>query len=113
MQNPEWLGRHAVDTPLRVAMVVADSDGKPTIVGSDKMNQLPVLALDLESLAFTSVRCIVSVLFWNNKNSIYLSEHLSEQGIVKTISNRWDISEFAIYCQLCFESKVEYYITYF
>lgn len=88
MQNPEWLGRHAVDTPLRVAMVVADSDGKPTIVGSDKMNQLPVLALDLESLAFTSVRCIVSVLFWNNKNSIYLSEHLNEQGIVKTLSNR-------------------------
>lgn len=88
MQNPEWLGRHAVDTPFRVAMVVADSDGKPTIVGSDKMNQLPVLALDLESLAFTSVRCIVSVLFWNNKNSIYLSEHLNEQGIVKTLSNR-------------------------
>lgn len=88
MQNPEWLGRHAVDTPLRVAMVVADSDGKPTIVGSDKMNQLPVLALDLESLAFTSVCCIVSVLFWNNKNSNYLSEHLNEQGIVKTLSNR-------------------------
>lgn len=63
MQNPERLGRHAVDTPLRVAMVVADCDGEPTVVGSDKMDQLPVLALDLQSLAFTSIRRVVSVLF--------------------------------------------------
>jgi len=63
VQDAQGLGRHAVDTPLRVAVIIADGDGEATIVSSDQMDQLTVLAFDLEGLAFARVRCVVPVLF--------------------------------------------------
>ena len=33
--DPEGAGRHAVDTPVGVAMLVADGNGEPAIVGPD------------------------------------------------------------------------------
>lgn len=42
-------------------MIVADSDGKPSIVGPYQFYQFPFLAFDFEGLAFTRIRRFVPV----------------------------------------------------
>ena len=37
------LGRHAVDTPVRLAVVITDGDGESPVVGSDDLNVLVLL----------------------------------------------------------------------
>lgn len=63
VKHSQRLGRHAVDAPLRVAVIVADGDGEAAVVGADQMDQLAVLTLDLQSLAFARVGRVVAGLF--------------------------------------------------
>lgn len=63
MKHAQRLGRHAVDAPLRVAVVVADGDREATVIGTDQMDQLAVFTLDLQRLAFARVGRVIAGLF--------------------------------------------------
>lgn len=48
-------GRHAVDAPLGIPVVVADGDAEPAVVGSDDVDEEPGFACDLQSGSFAGV----------------------------------------------------------
>lgn len=83
MKHAQRLGRHAVDAPLRVAVVVADGYREATVIGTDQMDQLAVFTLDLQRLAFARVGRVIAGLFCENKQNrpvplafLLLSTHL-------------------------------------
>lgn len=66
MQDPQAPSRHTVDAPVGVAVVVADGDREPSIVGPDEVDDGTLAAADLQGLAFARVRRLVSGL-WNEE----------------------------------------------
>lgn len=66
-KHPQRLRRHAIDAPVRVAVVVADRDGEAPVVGPYQVYLLPILALELQCLALASIRRVVARLFCNTK----------------------------------------------
>lgn len=69
-KHPQRLRRHAVNTPVRVAVVVTDRDGEAPVVGPYQVYQLSILALQLQCLALASIRRVVAWLFCNTKDYI-------------------------------------------
>jgi hypothetical protein len=67
VKNSKWLWGHAVNTPVRVAVVIAYRDGEASIVGTYQVNQLSLLALDLQCLSLAGICCVVARLFCNTK----------------------------------------------
>ena len=43
LENVSGLGRHAVDTPVRLAVVITDGDGESPVVCPDDLNVLVLL----------------------------------------------------------------------
>ena len=43
LEDVSGFGRHAVDTPVRLAVVITDGDGESSVVGSDDLNVLVLL----------------------------------------------------------------------
>ena len=56
LHGSEGPTRLAVDLPLGVAVVVADGDGEPAIVGPDDVEVLAGCAADVQARVFTGVR---------------------------------------------------------
>ena len=54
--DPQRPGRHAVDAPVRVAVVVADGDGEAAVVGPDDVQELALLAGAGQPRALARVR---------------------------------------------------------
>lgn len=59
VQHAERFGRHAVDAPLGVPVLIAYRDGEPAIVRPYQVDQLALAALDLQRLALASVCGVV------------------------------------------------------
>ena len=59
--DPQCAGRHTVDGPVRVAVVVADRDGESAIVGSDNVEVKAGPAGDVQPAVLTGVVCLVLV----------------------------------------------------
>lgn len=59
VQHAEGLGRHAVDAPVGVPVLVAYRDREPAVVRPYQMDQLPLAALDLQRLALAGVCGVV------------------------------------------------------
>ena len=56
LKDVSGLGRHAVDAPVRLAVVIADRDAEPPVVGADDLDVLVILlALDHQLLALAGV----------------------------------------------------------
>ena len=68
--HPQSPGRHAVDGPVGVAVVVADRDGKSSIVCSDDVEVETRTTGDVESAVLTGVVRLVLVTsqrLWNRQ----------------------------------------------
>lgn len=76
MENSETLGRHAVDGPLRVAVVVADGDGEAAVVGPDEVDLLARPARDGQCLALARVGRVVPRLLWKNNGHVNINSLL-------------------------------------
>jgi hypothetical protein len=48
-------GRHTVDGPVGAALVVADGDAEPAVVGAHNLDELPGPAANLQLLALAGV----------------------------------------------------------
>ena len=59
--DPQCAGRHTVDGPVRVAVVVADRDGESSIVSSDNVEVEAGPAGDVESAVLAGVVSLVLV----------------------------------------------------
>jgi len=59
VQHAERFGRHAVDAPIGVPVLIAYRDGEPAIVRPYQVDQLSLTALDLQCLALASVCGVV------------------------------------------------------
>lgn len=59
VQHAVRFGRHAIDAPLGVPVLIAYRDGEPAIVRPYQMDQLALAALDLQRLALASVCGVV------------------------------------------------------
>lgn len=59
VQHAERSGRHAVDAPLGVPVLVAYRDGEPAIVRPYQVDQFSLAAFDLQRLALASVCGVV------------------------------------------------------
>lgn len=59
MQNSQALRGHTVDAPVGVAMVITYSDGEPSVVRPDEVDDGTFPAADLQCLSFASVRRFV------------------------------------------------------
>ena len=55
LENLPGLGRHTVDTPVGLPLLVTDGDTEPAIVGPDDLDGLLLLALDEELLPLAGV----------------------------------------------------------
>ena len=55
LENVSGLGRHTVDTPVCLPVLVTDGDAEPAIVGSDDLYALLLLALYEQLLALAGV----------------------------------------------------------
>ena len=64
--------RHAVDAPVGVAVLVADGDGEPAVVGPDHLDRLVGLALNGQVVALAAVGSLVlgaiGALAWKKRN---------------------------------------------
>lgn len=69
VQNPKTLGRHAVDAPFGVAVVVADCDREAAVIGPDKLDQLPFTAFYFQYLALACVCRVVSGWICKNRRN--------------------------------------------
>lgn len=74
VQHAERFGRHAVDAPFRVPMLVAYRDGEPAVVGPYQVNQLPLAALDLQRFTLAGVCGVVPLC--NKKRDFFLFKFL-------------------------------------
>lgn len=77
MQHSETSRGHAVNAPVRVAMVVADGNGEPSVVGPDEVDDRALAAADLQRLAFARVCCLVS-WFWERERELLLDVWFKE-----------------------------------
>lgn len=59
VQHAEGLGRHAVDAPVRVPVLVAYRDREPAVVRPYQVDQFSLAALDLQRLALAGVCGVV------------------------------------------------------
>jgi len=55
LQDPETPGRHAVDTPVSDAVLVADADREPAVVCSHDFDDGAVVALQLQPVPLAGV----------------------------------------------------------
>ena len=55
LENVPGLGRHTVDTPVGLPLLVTDGDTEPAIVGPDDLDGFLLLALDEELLPLAGV----------------------------------------------------------
>ena len=60
----------AVDAPLRVAVCVANRDGKAAVVGPDDVDDVATVAGDREALALAAVGRLVGRAFCRGKKII-------------------------------------------
>lgn len=82
VQHAERFGRHAVDAPLGVPVLIAYRDGEPAIVRPYQVDQLALAALDLQRLALASVCGVVPLC--NRKCDAFFS-HFFCQRVVAVI----------------------------
>lgn len=59
VQHTERFGRHAVDAPFGVPVLVAYRDGEPAIVRPYQVDQLPLATLDFQRFALAGVCGVV------------------------------------------------------
>ena len=59
LQNSGCPWRHAIDTPVCVAVLVADGDREPAVVGPYDLNRLARVAEDGDGITLTSIGCLV------------------------------------------------------
>lgn len=59
VQHAEGLGRHTVDTPIGITVLVAYRDREPAVVRPYQMDQFPLTALDLQRFALARVCGVV------------------------------------------------------
>lgn len=78
VKHAERFGRHAVDAPFGVPVLIAYRDGEPAIVRPYQMDQLALAALDLQRLALASVCGVVPLC--NRKRNMRFSQPLSADG---------------------------------
>lgn len=71
VQHAERFGRHAVDAPLGVPVLVAYRDGEPAIVCPYQVDQFSLAAFDLQRLALASVCGVVPLC--NRKRDAFFS----------------------------------------
>lgn len=71
VQHAEGLGRHAVDAPIGVPVLVAYRDREPAVVRPYQVNQLPLAALDLQRLALAGVCGVVPLCEQKTRNTRY------------------------------------------
>jgi hypothetical protein len=55
LEDVPGLGRHTVDAPVGAALLVADGDAEPAVVGPDDLYELPLCAGHLQLLALARV----------------------------------------------------------
>ena len=60
--HPQRAGRHTVDRPVGVAVVVADGDGESAVVGSDDVQVEPRPAGDVQPAVLAGVVSLVLTL---------------------------------------------------
>jgi len=77
VQHAERFGRHAIDAPFGVPVLVAYRDGEPAVVGPYQVDQLPLAALDLQRLALAGVCGIVPLCNRANAHFSTLSQQAS------------------------------------
>lgn len=73
VQHPERLGRHAVDAPLGVPVLVAYRYREPSVICSYEMDQLPLAALDPQCFPFAGVRGVVPICNRNEERASLVS----------------------------------------
>ena len=56
--------RHTVDAPVCIAVLVADGDGEPAVVGPDHLDGLAGVAEDAHGVAFAAVSRLVLCTVW-------------------------------------------------
>ena len=59
MQDSDGPGGHAVDTPVGVAVFVANGDGEAAVVGPDDLDVGVLVALNVEFIFFAGIGCFV------------------------------------------------------
>ena len=76
LQNSGCPWRHAIDTPVCVAVLVADGDREPAVVGPNDLDRLGRFARDGHLLAFATVSrlvsCPVRTFTWKYKNNLII-----------------------------------------
>ena len=84
LEDVSGLGGHAVDAPVRLAVVIADGDGEPAVVGADDLDVLlGLLALDQQLLALAGVPSPdgrARELAWKMKQAFSFDSQISYLG---------------------------------
>lgn len=83
VQHAERFGRHAVDAPLGVPVLIAYRDGEPAIVRPYQVDQLALAALDLQRLALASVCGVVPLC--NKKRDAFFFLAIFGQRVVVAV----------------------------
>ena len=94
--DPESARRHAVDAPVGVAVVVADSDGEAAVVGPDDSDGAALVALDPQRAALAAVlgppvEAAVVTAPWKGRGG--------EVGIDSTLINTPPLSLITVCCR--------------
>lgn len=61
VEHPEGFGRHTIDAPVGVPVLVAYRYREPSVIRSDKMDQLSLPALDPQCFPLAGVRGVVPI----------------------------------------------------
>lgn len=67
VEHPEGFGRHTIDAPVGVPVLVAYRYREPSVIRSDKMDQLSLAALDPQCFPLAGVRGVVPICNRNGR----------------------------------------------
>lgn len=82
VEHPEGFGRHTIDAPVGVPVLVAYRYREPSVIRSDKMDQLSLAALDPQCFPLAGVRGVVPICNRNGRK--LLNYRVAEIYIYKT-----------------------------